>query len=479
MKYETVIGLEVHVELCTRTKIFCECQNEFGAQVNTNCCPGCLAMPGTLPALNESAVDFSIKTGLALNCNINRLSGHHRKNYFYPDLTKGYQITQFDIPLCEGGYLDFIVDDTGATKRIGIHRAHIEEDTGKMLHDDSFDGTLIDFNRCGVPLIEIVTEPDLRSSADVKAFLDTLRATLAEIGVCDGKMQEGSIRCDVNVSVRPVGQKEYGTRVEMKNVSTFSGAMRAIEYEAARQIEMLESGGEISQETRRWDDMQGKNFLMRSKEDALDYRYFPEPDLPPLAISDARIERLKGELVELPHHKTLRYMKEYGLPLFDANLLVENPEKCAFFVECAELGGQPKSLSNWILGDISRILNEKNITLADTRLSPAMLCETLMLIEDGKISHTAGKTVIEEIMFNDKSPMQVVKEQGLAQISDTSALEQLARDVLAANPATIEQYKSGKTNVLGFLVGQCMKQSKGQGNPALLRDIVLKMIEEG
>ena len=479
MKYETVIGLEVLVELCTKTKIFCACKNEFGAGVNSNCCPGCLAMPGTLPVINERAVDFAVKAGLALGCRVNRLTKHDRKNYFYPDLTKGYQITQADYPICEDGHLDFIVDDSGATKRIGIHRLHIEEDTGKMLHDDSFDGTLIDFNRCGVPLIEIVTEPDLRCASDAKAFLDTLKAALVAIGVCDGKMQEGSIRCDVNVSVRSEGQRELGTRVEMKNVSTFSGAMRAIEYESNRQVDVLERGGLISQETRRWDDLAGKNFLMRSKEDAQDYRYFPEPDLLSLFVTDERIEALRAELAELPHHKTLRFMKRYSLPLFDANLLVESPEKGDFFVKCMEAGDcQSKNISNWILGDISRILNERNLGLGDTRLTPDMLCEMVKLIEDKKISNTAGKTVIEIILFEDKTPMQVVEERGLSQISDTSALEDIARGVLEANPHTIGQYKNGKTNVLGFLVGQCMKQSKGQGNPALLNEILLKMIGE-
>jgi aspartyl-tRNA(Asn)/glutamyl-tRNA(Gln) amidotransferase subunit B len=479
MKYETVIGLEVHVELCTATKIFCACKNEFGAGVNTNCCPGCLAMPGALPVLNERVVDFAVKTGLALNCTINKLTKHDRKNYFYPDLTKGYQITQFDYPICEGGYLDFIVDDTGATKRVRINRAHIEEDTGKMLHDDSFDGTLIDLNRCGVPLIEIVTEPDLRCAADAKAFLETLKAALVAIGVCDGKMQEGSIRCDVNVSVRPEGQKEFGTRVEMKNVNTFSGAMRAIEYESNRQIEAIGRGEALSQETRRWDDLAGVNFLMRSKEDAQDYRYFPEPDLLSLVVADERIETLRAELPELPHHKVLRYMKEYSLPLFDANLLVENPAKGEMFVQSMRIGTcGAKNISNWILGEVSRILNEKNLMPSDTRLTPAMLCEMVKLVEDGKISNTAGKTVLETIMFEDKTPMQVVEERGLMQISDTSALEAMAKAVLDANPHTIEQYKSGKTNVLAFLVGQCMKQSKGQGNPALLREILLKMIGE-
>lgn len=476
-KYEVVIGLEVHAELCTETKAFCSCKNEFGGEVNTNCCPNCIGLPGTLPVLNEAVADFAVKAGHALNCKINLISKYDRKNYFYPDLPKGYQTTQFDVPVCENGHLDLLYEN-GETKRIGVTRLHIEEDTAKLIHDDSFDGTLIDLNRCGVPLIEIVSEPDLRSGADAKLYLDTLKAILVEIGVSDGKMQEGSIRCDVNVSVREKGAKEFGTRVEMKNVSTFNGAMRAIDYEAARQIEVIESGGSLSQETRRWDDLQGKNFLMRSKEDAHDYRYFPEPDLLTMVLDESRVQMLKDTLPELPNAKIKRLMRDYGLPFFDANLFAENPEKCGFFEKCAMLQKcTPKSLSNWILGDVSRILNERNITLADTKLTPENLCEMVSLIEDGKISGASGKVIIEIILFEDKAPARIVEEKGLAQISDTSALEAVARAVLESNPQAIEQYKNGKTNVLGFLVGQCMKQSKGQGNPAVLKDILLGLIE--
>ncbi len=478
MRYETIIGLEVHAELCTNTKIFCSCKNAFGSEVNTNCCPTCLGLPGTLPVVNEAVVDCAIKAGHAMNCTISRVSKHDRKNYFYPDLPKGYQTTQNDIPLCRNGYLEILVDESGATKRIGIHRIHIEEDTGKLLHDDAFDGTLIDFNRCGVPLIEIVTEPDLRSAQDAKIFLDTLKATLVAIGVSDGKMQEGSIRCDVNVSVREEGQTTLNTRVEMKNVSTFSGAVRAIEFEAARQIAVMESGGTVKQETRRWDDIKGENFLMRSKEDAQDYCYFPEPDLRALVVEQERIDALKASLPELPHHKTLRFMEEYGLPMFDANLLVENPDKADFFEECVKMGGGiNKSLSNWILGDVSRILNETYKTLADAHITPKKLWQMVTLIENGTISNTAGKTVLEEIIFSDKLPEDVVKEKGLAQISDTSALEAIAREVLAENATAVDQYKAGKTNVLGFLVGQCMKRSKGQGNPTILKDIMLGLLQ--
>lgn len=477
MEYEVVVGLEVHAELCTKSKIYCGCKNAFGSEVNSNCCPICTGMPGTLPTLNEEVVSFAVKAGHALGCAINRVSKQDRKNYFYPDLPKAYQISQFDVPLCENGYVDVIVDDVGNTKRIGVTRIHIEEDAGKLLHDASFEGTLVDFNRCGVPLIEIVSEPDMRSAQEARDYLETLRSILVYIGVTDGKMQEGSLRCDVNVSVRPKGQKEFGTRCEMKNVNTFSGAFRAIEYEAKRQIDLLGQGGEIVQETRRWDDAKGQSFPLRSKEDAHDYRYFPEPDLGVIAVPQERVEALK-ELPELPVAKTLRYMRESGLPRYDASLLVELPEKAAFFEECIAIGkASAKAVGNWLLGDVSRILNEKHWGLADTRLTPAGLCDMIAMIEAGEISNTAGKTVLEEMVFHGKTAAGAVEEKGLRQISDTSALEGVVREVLAANAAVVEQYKGGKTNVLGFLVGQSMKATKGQGNPAMLRDMLLGLIE--
>jgi len=476
-KYDIVIGLEVHAELCTKTKGFCGCKNEFGGEVNTNCCPNCIGLPGTLPTLNEEVVNFAVKTGHALNCGINLNSKYDRKNYFYPDLAKGYQTTQFDVPICYNGYID-LLEESSETKRVRVARVHIEEDTAKLIHEESFDGTLIDFNRSGVPLIEIVSEPDLRSGTDAKLYLETLRSILVAIGVSDGKMQEGSIRCDVNVSVMPKGSGTFGTRVEMKNVNTFNGAVRAIEYEASRQIELLESGGEVFQETRRWDDMEGKNFLMRSKEDANDYRYFPEPDLLTLSLEKSHVEALKESLPELPNARILRLMKDYGLKFFDAQLFTENSEKCAFFEECAaKKSCKAQNLSNWILGDISRIINAENITLLDTKLTSGALCEMIEMIESGAISGTTGKTIIEIILFEEKSPADIVKEKGLSQISDTSALEAIAKSVIEANAGPVEQYRAGKTNVLGFLVGQCMKQSKGQGNPAALKDILLKFIK--
>ena len=476
MNYEITVGLEVHAELNTATKIYCGCKNAFGSEVNTNCCPICTGMPGTLPTLNEKVVEYAVKMGHALNCKINPVSKQDRKNYFYPDLPKAYQISQFDIPLCENGYLDVIMDEEGNTKRIGVTRIHIEEDAGKLLHDESFAGSLVDFNRCGVPLIEIVSEPDMHSSAEAKAYLETIKSILQYIDISDCKMQEGSIRCDINVSVRKPGEP-LGTRCEMKNVNTFSGAVRAIEYEANRQIGVLEAGGTIHQETRRWDNAKGMNFLLRSKEDSHDYRYFPEPDLLTIVVEEETIQRLKDELPELPNKKLKRYMDSYALPHFDANLLTENMEKAAFFEACvAKDSCKPKNVANWLLGDISKVLNEKNLTLADTSLTPEKLTDMIVLIEKGTISVTAGKTVLDEMFFTDKKPEDIVKEKGLAQISDTGALETIVKSVLDANEKSINDYKNGKTNVIGFLVGQCMRQSKGQGNPSIIKELIEKLI---
>ena len=477
MTWETVIGLETHVELATRTKIFCSCTTEFGGEPNTRCCPVCTGMPGTLPVLNKRVLEFAVKAGLALNCEITRYSRFDRKNYFYPDLPKAYQISQFDIPLCEHGYVDAVVDEEGNTKRVGITRIHIEEDAGKLIHSENFSGSLVDLNRCGVPLIEIVSEPDMRSAHEAKAYLDSIRAILQYLDISDCKMQEGSIRCDVNVSVMPEGSTEFGTRCEMKNVNGFSAVERAIEYEARRQMEVLEAGDTISQETRRWDDLAGKNYLLRSKEDAQDYRYFPEPDLGAIVVPEELLEQLKATIPELPGAKLLRYMKETGLPFFDANLLCENPDKADYFEKCLALGQcQPKAISNWLLGDVSRILNEKNKTIADTSLAPEKLCRMIALIEKQTISNTAGKTVLEEIIWSDKTPDDVVQEKGLAQISDTGALEAIVQSVIDANQKVVADFHGGKTNALGFLVGQCMRQSKGQGNPAIIRELLEKAL---
>ena len=474
-KYEIVIGLEVHAELCTKTKIFCGCKNAFGAEVNTLCCPVCMGMPGTLPVLNKQVVDFAIKMGHALGCSISRVSKNDRKNYFYPDLPKAYQISQFDVPLCENGHLDILVGEE--VKRIGITRIHIEEDAGKLIHDESFDGTLADYNRCGVPLIEMVSEPDLRSAEEAKAYLEAITTILLYLGISDAKMQEGSVRADVNVSVRPFGQKEFGTRTEMKNVNSFGAVYRAIQYESARQIEVIENGGVIEQETRRWDDANGVSILMRSKEDAQDYRYFPDPDLLTFEVSEAHVQELKDSIPELPVAKTLRYVKDYGLVQVDAQLLASNMARSAFFDACVAMKKcDPKLISNWIIGDIAKILNERRIEIADTALTKENLTDMVSLIEKGVISNTAAKTVLDIIIEDDIAPAKVVEEKGLAQMNDTDALSAIVDEVLANNTKAVADYKSGKTNVVGFLVGQCMKASKGQGNPGILKEMVVAAI---
>ncbi|MDP4153087.1 MAG: Asp-tRNA(Asn)/Glu-tRNA(Gln) amidotransferase subunit GatB [Bacillota bacterium] len=477
MKYIPVIGLEVHAELNTKTKIYCGCANKFGSEVNTNCCPICSGMPGTLPVLNKNVVEYAARMGLATNCKINTVTKQDRKNYFYPDLPKAYQISQFDIPLCEHGYLDIHV--SGGKKRIGITRIHIEEDAGKLLHEEAFNGTLVDYNRCGVPLIEIVSEPDIRSSEEAKAYLDSLKAILQYLNISDCKMQEGSIRCDVNVSVMPEGATEFGKRVEMKNVNTFSGAVRGIEYEIERQIDVIESGGTVEQETRKWDDMKGYSITMRSKEDAQDYRYFPEPDLGRIELSDEQMERLKASIPELPHAKFERFLNDYGLSEYEADLLVGNIARAAFFEETVKAGKgiEPKVICNWLLGDISRLLNAENIEIDECKLTPSRVIDMINLIQKGTISNTAAKTVLEEMFATGGTADEIVKAKGLAQLSDTSALEAIVDSVLAANEKSVNDYKNGKSNAMGFLVGQCMRASKGQGNPQIISKLLKEKLD--
>ena len=478
IQYETVVGLEVHAELSTKSKIFCSCKNEFGREVNTNVCPVCMGLPGTLPVLNKQVVEYAIKMGQAMNCSINGTTKQDRKNYFYPDLPKAYQISQFDIPLCVNGYLDVLVG--GEVKRIGITRIHIEEYAGKLIHDDAFGGTLADYNRCGVPLIEIVSEPDIRSADEAKAYLDTIRTMLLYLGISDAKMQEGSIRCDVNVSVRPLGSNEFGTRVEMKNVNSFSAAHRAIEWEARRQIDVLSNGGTIEQETRKWDDVKGASFLMRTKEDAQDYRYFPDPDLLTYVIPEEKIAAIKASIPELPVPKMLRYMKDFGLSNGEAELLTQDKYVAEFFEDTLVEGGcTPKSVSNWILGDIYKTMNERHCGIQNLMLTPKNLAKMVSLIEKKTISNAAGKTILEIIIDEDRDPDEIVKEKGLAQVSDTSALQAIVDKVLANNEKAVSDYKRGKTNVLGYLVGQCMKESRGQGNPSILKDMVVAAITNG
>ena len=478
MEYEIVVGLEVHAELNTRSKIYCNCKNAFGLEVNTQVCPVCMGMPGTLPTLNEKVVEYAVKMGHALGCTINNVSKQDRKNYFYPDLPKAYQISQAEVPLCEHGKLDVMLDD-GTVKTIGVTRIHIEEDAGKLLHDESFAGSLVDLNRCGVPLIEIVSEPDMRSSAEAKAYLETIKSILQYINISDCKMQEGSIRCDVNVSVRPKESDKFGTRCEMKNVNSFSAAVRGIEYEAKRQIEVLENGGTVMQETRRWDDVKGMSISMRSKEDAQDYRYFPEPDLLTIVVPEEKVQAIKESIPELPNAKLMRYVKTLGLNQTDATLIVENLDRAKLMDECIEFGkGTPKSIAKWILADVSKYMNDTGKSIHDTPLTAARLCELVAEIEKGTISNSTGKTVFEAVIAEDKDPSVIIKERGLSQNSDTSALEAIAKEVLAANEKSITDFKNGKTNALGYLVGQCMKASKGKANPGLMKEIVTKLVNE-
>lgn len=475
-EYEAVIGIEMHAELSTKTKIYCGCKNEFGGEINTHCCPVCTGMPGTLPVLNEKVVEYAVKAGCALNCSIAELSKQDRKNYFYPDLPKAYQISQFDIPLCADGYVDIPLEN--GTKRIGITRIHIEEDAGKLLHDASDTDSLVDFNRCGVPLIEIVSEPDLRSGEEARVYLETLRSILQYIGVSDCKMQEGSIRCDVNVSIRPKGQKEFGVRSEMKNVNSFRGAIRGIEYEIARQTALLEAGGQVVQETRRWDDGKGESVSMRSKEEAQDYRYFPEPDLMPIRIEKETVEKIRKELPELPHMKRARYVSELGLPEYDAALLTETRPTAEFFEAAVKAGASAKGASNWIMGDISRILKEKDITIEEIPFSAEQLAEMVQLIENGAISNSAGKKVLETLFEQPKSPKQIVEDLGLAQISDEGALQKMVQDVLDQNPQSIEDYKAGKDRAIKFMMGQVMKLSKGKANPQAVNAMLKEELDK-
>ncbi|MGN1039556.1 MAG: Asp-tRNA(Asn)/Glu-tRNA(Gln) amidotransferase subunit GatB [Oscillospiraceae bacterium] len=480
LEYDVVIGLEVHVELSTKTKMYCGCKNIFGGRVNSNCCEICLGMPGTLPTVNKKAVEYAIKAGLAFGCTINKKTSFARKNYFYPDLPKSYQISQANFPLCVGGFVEILLDEGQKTKKISLRQIHMEEDAGKLIHDENLGLTLVDYNRAGVPLIEIVSMPELGSAQEVKAYLETIRNTLMCLGASDCRMQEGSMRCDVNVSLKPKGSETLGTRCEIKNVGSFNGAVKAVECEINRQKDILNAGGQIKQITMRWDESKNDNVIMREKESAVDYRYFEEPDLPILEIDEAEIEEIKKTIPELPSAKLARLMQDYDIIYADANLLVSNLDKCEMFESVAKLEKcTPNKVANWLLGDVSRILNEKNIELKDSKLNVQNFSEMLELIEEGKISNTAGKTVLEEIMEKDITPLEVIEKNSLVQINDEEALKAIAAEVLSVNPQISELYNKGKTNILGFAVGQCMKLSKGQGNPVIFQKIVSDLIKRG
>ena len=469
MKYEAVIGLEVHAELSTESKIYCSCSAKFGADINTHTCPVCTGMPGALPVLNKQVVHYAAKMGLATGCTVNRLCKADRKNYFYPDLPKAYQISQFDVPICENGEVFFYVD--GEKKSCRLERIHFEEDAGKLLHDE-IDGTVVDFNRCGVPLIEMVTKPDLHSSAEAKEFLEMIKTTLSYLDICDCKMEEGSIRCDVNVSIRPEGSTEFGTRVEMKNINTFSGAVRAIDYEVARQIEVVENGGTIQQETRRWDDVKLKNTVMRTKEDAQDYRYFPDPDLIAVEIDDEWYKQIKSEIPELPISRYERYLNEYGMTAMESRQLMDSYAKATLLDTAAASGKvKPKAAANWILSDISKYLNDKELELENTKMTAEKLVDLICLIDAGTISGAAGKKVLIQLFETDETAEQIVERLGLKQVSDEGAILEIVKDVIAKNEKAVADFKAGK-NVTGFLVGQCMKASKGQGNPQIINKLI-------
>ena len=473
MEYEIVIGMEIHVELGTKTKIFCSCPTEFGQDENTHTCPVCLGMPGVLPVLNEKVVEYATRAGLALNCEIAHFSKMDRKNYFYPDLPKAYQTSQFDLPICTGGVVGIEVD--GVKKDIGITRIHIEEDAGKLLHE-SADGTLLDVNRCGVPLIEIVTEPDLRSAEEARAFAEKVRNILEYTGVSDCNMEQGSMRFDVNLSIREKGSEVLGTRTEMKNLNSFRALIRAVQYESKRQIIELKKGHTIIQETRKWDDAKGTSSSLRSKEEAHDYRYFPEPDLVPIVLEPAYIEKIKSELPELPEAKKQRYIDEYKLPEYDAGVLTTTGVTARFFEDAVALYNEPKQISNWMMVELPPLLKENELSMENISITPAQLVELLKLVKNNEISGNTGKEVLKEMFSTGKNAGDIVKEKGLAQMSDTGELEAIIEEIVAANPKSVEDIGAGNEKAYGFLTGQVMKATKGKANAQVANEIIRAVV---
>ena len=474
MEWEIVMGLEVHTELATKTKIFCGCSTEFGGEPNTHVCEICSGMPGTLPLLNRRVVEFAIRTGIATNCTITQNNKFDRKNYFYPDLPKAYQISQLYLPICRNGYIEVNTKD-GEKKKIGIHEIHMEEDAGKLIHDEFEDCTLVDYNRCGVPLLEIVSEPDFRSAEEVIDYLEKLRAILQYTGVSDCKMQEGSLRADVNLSVRPKGQKEFGTRTEMKNLNSFHAIERAIAYEAQRQIELIEDGEKVVQETRRWDDNKGYSYAMRSKEDAQDYKYFPEPDLPPIEISDGQIEEIKSTMPELPEEKRQRYINELGLPEYDTGIITGDIYLVRFFEKTLEKCNSPKDVANWIMGEVMKLLNDSATLTENNPLKPEDLAAVINMVKSNKINRGTGKKVLEKVFTDGVDPEKYVEENNLAQVTDVSALRPIIEQVIADNEKSVSEYKAGKTQAMGYIMGQAMRALKGKA-PAQEVQKILKEI---
>ncbi|MBN1928344.1 MAG: Asp-tRNA(Asn)/Glu-tRNA(Gln) amidotransferase subunit GatB [Chlorobiaceae bacterium] len=474
MNYEIVVGLEVHCQLNTESKAFCGCSAKFGKAANTNVCPVCLALPGALPVLNARVVEDAVKLGLATNCTIARHSILARKNYFYPDLPKGYQISQYEEPICSEGMIH--VDLEEGRKEIRLVRIHIEEDAGKSIHDIG-DDTYIDVNRCGVPLLEIVSYPDMRTPKEASAYLQKLRQIVKYLGISDGNMEEGSLRCDANVSVRPVGATEYGTRTEIKNMNSFRNVERAIEYEAKRHIEVIEAGGTIVQETRLWDADKLETRSMRGKEHAHDYRYFPDPDLVPVLVDDGMMHRMSAELPEFPEDRAARFVSEYGIPAYDAGVITVERELADYFEATLKVSGDAKASSNWVMGEVMRTLKEKYLDIHEFAISPERLGGLIKLIGAGAISNTIAKQVFEIMQQDEATAEAIVEREGLAQVSDTGAIEAAIREILDANQKQLEQYRSGKTQLFGFFVGQCMQKMKGKANPKVVNDMLKSMLE--
>jgi len=474
-KYETVIGLEVHVELATATKIFCSCPTEFGKEPNTHVCPVCLGLPGSLPVLNKRVVEFAIKAGLALNCEIPRFAKFDRKNYFYPDLPKAYQISQYDLPLAVNGYLEFELN--GEIKRVGITRVHMEEDAGKLLHGEFADYSLADYNRTGVPLIEIVSEPDLRSPEEAKAYLEKLKSIIQYTGISDVKMEEGSLRCDANISIMPAGSQQFGTRSEIKNMNSFKAVQRGLAYEVERQKEVLEAGGRVVQETRRWDEYKGITYSMRSKEEAHDYRYFPDPDLVPIIVEPDWVAEIGRSLPEMPDARRKRYLSSWGLSEYDAEVITASKAMADFFEATLAEYHDAKAVVNSLMGEILKYLNAQGTEIQQTKLTPSHLVELLKLQDEGIISGKIAKTVFEEMFSSGKKPAQIVKEQGLVQISDQGAIAAIVAQVIADNPKSVEDFKAGTEKAIGFLVGQVMKISKGRANPEMANQLLREKLK--
>lgn len=474
-QYETVIGLEVHVELATKTKIFCGCSTAFGGAPNTHTCPVCTGMPGSLPVLNKQVVEYAMGIGLATHCDITRVCKFDRKTYFYPDNPQNYQISQLYQPIARNGYVEITVGDT--KKKVRIHEMHMEEDAGKLVHDEWDDTSLVDFNRSGVPLVEIVSEPDMRSSEEVIAYLEKLRTIIQYLGASDCKLQEGSMRADVNLSVREVGTQEFGTRTEMKNLNSFKAIARAIEGERERQIELIEEGKAVIQETRRWDDNKESSHAMRSKEDAQDYRYFPEPDLVPIVIDDEWIEKIKAKQPEFRDEKLERYKKEFDIPQYDAEILTESKHMADIFEETTAICGKPKKVSNWLMVETMRLLNENGQEPADIKFSPENLAKLIELADAGTINSSVAKEVFERVFAEDVDPEKYVEDHGLKTVNDEGALRTLAEEVIAKNPKAVEDFKGGKEKALGALVGQIMKAMKGKANPGMVNELLREMLK--